>query len=98
MTCVFVNRFGTSMCCFNAFLVISASSECAIPVITVIVDEPRSKRSPADEPSFSTRLTDPDRGIRGKGEDEFPQRTDNFPSLPPPGSAQRARPTTPGGA
>src|SRR5439155_18271618 len=78
-SCVLLHQFSTLVCCFKATFAFSPSPEGEIPGITVTVDESRTKRSLADDPSFMASLTDLDRGLTVEAEGEFRQEADNFP-------------------
>jgi type II secretory pathway predicted ATPase ExeA len=85
-----MRQFSTVMCCFKATFALSPSPGGEIPGITVTVDESRTKRALADDPSFMASLTDLDRGLTDGAEGDFPGEADNFPAAVPHTPVQRA--------
>jgi type II secretory pathway predicted ATPase ExeA len=74
-----VARFSTFLCCFNAllgYLVFATRGNCGYKCV---VDESRSGRSLADDPSFPASLTNRE-SVRAKS-DEFPREADNNPEF-----------------
>jgi type II secretory pathway predicted ATPase ExeA len=85
-----MGQFSTLVCCFKATFALSPSPEDEIPGITVTVDESRTKRALADDPSFMASLTDLDRGLTDGAEGDFSREADNFPTAASPTPVQRA--------
>src|SRR5882757_507105 len=75
------------MCCFGALLgrrSVAIKCNCGYKCV---VDESRSRRSLADDPSFLASLADLDAGVTDAV--EFPLEADNVPASAPPAPAQR---------